>query len=91
LERPIPPEGTVDYTRRVVGIYDKGSGAMVIVEWRMTLADGGDYLGASRMGLFAIGKGGFGGPRNPPDEQPWAKPIVRRTSRSPPPSGSTSR
>jgi len=47
---------------------------MVVVEWRMTLADGGDYLGASRMGLFAIGKGGFGGPRNPPDEQPWAKP-----------------
>ena len=74
LERPIPTEGAVDWTRKVVGIYDKGSGAMVVVEWRMTLADGGEYLGASRMGLFAIGKGGFGGPRNPPDEQPWGKP-----------------
>jgi acyl dehydratase len=74
LARPIPTAGTVDYARKVIGVYDKGSGAHVIVETRATLADSGEYLGSANMGLFCIGKGGFGGPRTPPGELPWVKP-----------------
>lgn len=46
------------------GVYDKGSGALVVKDTRVTLADG-EYLGEMRMSLFAQGKGGFGGPRVP--------------------------
>lgn len=74
LARPIPPQGTVHYARKVAEVYDKGSGALIIVEMRITLADSGEHLGTWRMGLFALGKGGFGGPRNPPGEQPWVRP-----------------
>jgi acyl dehydratase len=74
LARPIPPSGTVDLSQVIVGVFDKGSGALCLAETRATLADTGEYLGASRTGLFVRGQGGFGGPRGPADEQPWVKP-----------------
>lgn len=74
LARPIPPSGTVHLSQVLIGVFDKGSGALCLAESRATLADTGEYLGASRMGLFVRGQGGFGGPRGPADEQPWQQP-----------------
>lgn len=74
LARPIPPTGTVNLSQVLIGVFDKGSGALCLSETRATLADSGEYLGATRMGLFVRGQGGFGGPRGPADEQPWSQP-----------------
>lgn len=74
LARPIPPSGTVKLSQVLLGVFDKGSGALCLAETRATLADTGEYLGASRIGLFVRGQGGFGGPRGPEDEQPWVQP-----------------
>lgn len=74
LNRPIPPEGTVDLSQVLMGVYDKGSGALVQSETRVTQAETGDPLGVARSGMFIRGQGGFGGPRAPADEQPWELP-----------------
>ncbi len=76
LARPIPVEGTVNLEQVMIGVFDKGSGALCVSETRATLADTGEYLGASRVGLFVRGQGGFGGPRGPEDEAPW-EPLER--------------
>lgn len=74
LARPIPPSGTAHLQQVMIGVFDKGSGALCLAETRATLADTGEYLGSSRIGLFVRGQGGFGGPRGPADEQPWTQP-----------------
>jgi acyl dehydratase len=78
LARPIPAQGRVHVSRVLIDVYDKGSGALVVTESRVTLADTGadtgECLGSTRAGLFVQGRGGFGGPRKPPDEQPWSRP-----------------
>jgi acyl dehydratase len=73
LARPIPPSGTARVSVILRGVYDKGSGAFAVSETRVTL-DTGEYLGSARMGLFAQGLGGFGGPRRPENEQLWTRP-----------------
>jgi acyl dehydratase len=74
LARPLPVSGTAQLSTVLRGVYDKGSGALVVKETRITLIETGEYLGASRMRLFAQGKGGFGGPRHPPGDAPWHQP-----------------
>jgi acyl dehydratase len=74
LERPIPASGKVHLSTVLRGVYDKGSGALVVKETRITLADTNEPLGSTWMKLFAQGKGGFGGPRNPPGEVSWHRP-----------------
>ncbi len=74
LARPLPVSGTAHLSTILTGVYDKGSGALVVKETRLTMADTGEYLGSTFMRLFAQGKGGFGGPRTPPGELPWARP-----------------
>jgi acyl dehydratase len=74
LARSIPTSGTVHVSRILINVYDKGSGALAVSESRITLADSGELLGTARIGLFAQGKGGFGGPRRPPDDRPWSRP-----------------
>jgi acyl dehydratase len=59
------------------GVYDKGAGALVVKETRVTDANSGAYLGSSWMSLFAQGKGGFGGPRGPVGEPSWSRPEGR--------------
>ena len=75
LARPIPVAGTVRLSKVLRGVYDKGSGALIVMETRITLEDSGEYLGSTMMNLFAIGCGGFGGPRNPEGEAPWSLPA----------------
>jgi acyl dehydratase len=74
LARPIPAQGKVHVSRVLIDVYDKGSGALVVTESRVTLAESGDYLGSARASLFVQGRGGFGGPRRPPDETDWTRP-----------------
>lgn len=73
LHRPIPPAGTANLREVLVGIFDKGSGALVVSETQATLAGTGEPLGTSRTGLFVRGQGGFGGLRAPADALPWSK------------------
>src|SRR2546421_8870540 len=65
LHRPIPVEGTVRTTGKIVGIYDKGSGAVIATESESVDAKTGDPLFTSRSSVFIRGEGGFGGDRGP--------------------------
>ncbi|MGH2789198.1 MAG: MaoC/PaaZ C-terminal domain-containing protein [Actinomycetota bacterium] len=77
LHSPIPVEGTGSTTGKIAAIYDKGSGAVVIVDSLTLDAKSGDKLFSARSSIFIRGEGGFGGergpsgPRNvPPDRSP---------------------
>jgi len=61
----IPPDGSVRTTSTVAGIYDKGSGALVVIESESLDAESGSPCFSSRSALFIRGEGGFGGERGP--------------------------
>ena len=66
---PIPAEGTVVSTTKIVGIYDKKSGALVVTEGESKYKDSGELAFRTRSGIFIRGEGGFGedhGPALPP-------------------------
>jgi acyl dehydratase len=65
LTREIPVEGEIESISEIVGIYDKGSGALVVLESASTLVGDGAPLFTSRSGLFIRGEGGWGGDRGP--------------------------
>jgi acyl dehydratase len=73
LDRPLPVCGKAHLTTVLRAVYDKGSGALVVKETRVT-ADTGVLLGSSRSSVFAQGKGGFGGPRGPEVPLLWQRP-----------------
>ncbi len=62
---PIPTEGTVRTTSEVTGIYDKGSGALVVSRSTSVDAQSGEPRFAATTSLFVRGEGGFGGDRGP--------------------------
>jgi acyl dehydratase len=62
--RPIPPRGELTTTATVKGIYDKGKGALAIVEAN-TIGEDGEPLFDNVFSIFARGEGGFGGDRGP--------------------------
>jgi acyl dehydratase len=74
LARPIPVSGTAHLSTVLRGVYDKGSGALLVKETSITLQDIGEELGTTVMKLFVQGKGGFGGPRKPVGEIDWQQP-----------------
>ena len=65
VEGPIPTDGAVRTTSRIAAIYDKGSGALVVIESSSVDAESGEARFRSRTGLFIRGEGGFGGERGP--------------------------
>ena len=65
VDGPIPVAGSVRTTSRIAAIYDKGSGALVVIESSAVDADTGEPRFRSRTGLFIRGEGGFGGERGP--------------------------
>jgi acyl dehydratase len=65
LHRPLPVAGTVRTVSTVTGIYDKGSGALVVTENVATDVMSGATLVTSRGSAFIRGEGGFGGDRGP--------------------------
>jgi len=69
LHGEIPTSGTVEVTTTVTGIYDKGSGGLVVLESAATDVATNAPLLTTRMGLFVRGAGGFGGPRGPESDE----------------------
>ena len=77
LAGPIPVSGTVRSVGEVVGIYDKGKGAVVVLESVSTDTSSGATLFTTRSSMFIRGEGGWGGDRGPsgpqnvpPDREP---------------------
>jgi len=68
LHRRLPPEGTVVGRSRVTAVIDKGAGkgALIYVERKLFLQEGGEPLATLTMSVFARGNGGFGGPASGP-------------------------
>lgn len=65
LHRPIPTSGRVRSTATIVGVYDKGSGAVIASESVSVDAETGEPLFTNRTSVFVRGAGGFGGDRGP--------------------------
>ncbi|MGH8874586.1 MAG: MaoC/PaaZ C-terminal domain-containing protein, partial [Acidimicrobiia bacterium] len=71
----IPTAATVTHQGRVAEIWDKGKGALVVMEV-VTSGTGGQRLFTNRSSLFLRGEGGFGGEpgpaaeNQPPDREP---------------------
>jgi acyl dehydratase len=64
LHRPIPPQGKLQTVSEVKAIYDKGKGAVVMVEAK-TVDEKGAPLFDNTFSIFVRGEGGFGGERGP--------------------------
>jgi acyl dehydratase len=70
LHGPLPAAGTVTVTMQLVGIYDKGSGALVVMENQGVDPATGKSRFTSRASAFIRGEGGFGGERSPSGSTP---------------------
>jgi len=75
VKKPFPPAAKVTTVSTVRAIYDKGRGALVVVDAETT-DEAGEVLCVNTFGIFIRGEGGFGGdrgpsgPRNVPPERP---------------------
>ena len=65
LHAPIGPRGDARVRTRVAGIYDKGSGALVVIEVTAGDSAAGTPIFTATTSLFVKGHGGFGGERGP--------------------------
>jgi 3-hydroxyacyl-CoA dehydrogenase/3a,7a,12a-trihydroxy-5b-cholest-24-enoyl-CoA hydratase len=73
LTRPIPTSATVRSEGRIKAIYDKGKGALVVIDVATT-RDDGTALFRNEYGIFLRGEGGFGGEAGPaPGDEPPAR------------------
>ena len=86
LHRAIPASGTFTTVAEVKGIYDKGKGALAVVEAKTT-DDKGAPVFDNVFSIFVRGAGGFGGDRgpetiaiDPPADRAPAFTITERTS-----------
>src|SRR5436190_22309224 len=65
LHAPIPVSGTVESVAEIVGIYDKGSAAVIVMKTESKNADSDEPLWTTSSASFIRGAGGFGGDRGP--------------------------
>jgi len=83
LHGPIPTEASVRTSGRITEIWDKGKGALVVIEAE-TVSDKGTKLFTNRFSTFIRGEGGFGGESGPkpgnaaPDREPDQ--VLERTT-----------
>jgi len=75
VRKPIPTAGTLSSTPRIANIYDKGSGALVILEVTSKDERGQDVL-FNRYSLFIRDLGGFGGDKGPKEQDNFASIIT---------------
>lgn len=64
LHKPIPPAAKLSTVSEVTGLYDKGKGALVVVQAK-TYLPGNEPLFDNVFSIFCRGEGGFGGERGP--------------------------
>jgi acyl dehydratase len=69
LHRPVEPSGRVSIDVKVAALYDKGSGAVVVLEVNGSDAAGGAPAFTAMTSMFVVGAGGFGGERDPKRER----------------------
>src|SRR5437870_3279453 len=62
---PIPTHAKVENTAKVTGVYDKGKGALLVID-ATTTDEAGRPLFANRFSAYLRGEGGFGGESGPP-------------------------
>jgi acyl dehydratase len=86
LHRPLPVEGRASITSKLIGIYDKGSGALIVTESTATDSETGQPLLSTTSSAFIRGEGGFGGDRGPSAtwERPLREPDLRVSSQTRP-------
>ncbi|HUJ64844.1 MAG TPA: MaoC/PaaZ C-terminal domain-containing protein [Acidimicrobiales bacterium] len=76
LHAPLPVEGSVSSVTTITGVYDKGSGAVVVSRTDATDKSTGAPLWTTSNSAFIRGEGGWGGDRGPsgtvefPDREP---------------------
>lgn len=73
LLAPLLPAGELDVRQVVEGIYDKGSGALVVTRSEGRDPESQELVVTHRSGVFVRGAGGFGGERAPASE--WKAPL----------------
>jgi hypothetical protein len=74
---PLPPAATVVTHARVSAVYDKGKGALVVVDSVSVEKASRAVLAVNRASIFIRGIGGFGGDRGPA-VSPWPVPSGAR-------------
>lgn len=65
VHRPIPTSGSVSQQGRVTGVYDKGKGALVVIEIVSVDVNSGEPMFTNTSSVFIKGEGGFGGESGP--------------------------
>jgi acyl dehydratase len=65
VHRTIPTEGSVTNFARVTDVFDKGKGALIVMEIVSSDAKTGEPLFTNRPSVFVRGEGGFGGDSGP--------------------------
>ncbi|MDP9145029.1 MAG: MaoC family dehydratase N-terminal domain-containing protein [Actinomycetota bacterium] len=65
LHDRLPTNGTVTQTGRVTDVFDKGKGALVLMEIMSVLEKSGEPIFTNRASIFIRGEGGFGGDPGP--------------------------
>lgn len=64
-KHPIPLAATLVSTATIAGVYDKGKGALILIEVTSKDKKTGDEIFFNRFSIFARGEGGFGGEAGP--------------------------
>lgn len=62
IKAPLPVEGTITCTPTISGIYDKGSGMLIVTD-TSCVDENGTEVAVTRSSMFIRGLGGFGGER----------------------------
>ncbi len=67
LKRPLPAKAALHHHAKIVNVFDKGKGALLIIEVH-TASQNGHDLALNRLSIFIRGLTGFGGSRGAPNK-----------------------